>query len=86
MSGTRYFPVAAKRRDTMRDTATVTVMALVSGLVVVGRYAPWPLSADIFGGMTDLALTEVRIVAQFYPEAADGDHGKHEQDDVQPAI
>jgi len=36
--------------------------------------------------MTDLALTEVRIVAQFYPEAADGDHGKHEQDDVQPAI
>ena len=47
MSGTRYFPVAAKRRDTMRDTATVTVMALVSGLVVVGRYAPWPLSADI---------------------------------------
>ena len=43
MSGTRYFPVASKQRD----TATVTVMALVSGLVVVGRYAPWPLSADI---------------------------------------
>ena len=36
--------------------------------------------------MTDLALIEVRIVAQFYPEPADGDHVKHEQDDVQPAI
>ena len=30
--------------------------------------------------MTDVALTEVRRVAQFYPEPADGDHEKHEQE------
>ena len=36
--------------------------------------------------MTDLALIEVRIVAQLYLEPAHGDHRKHEQDDVQLAI
>ena len=47
---------------------------------------PGHLAPAYHQSMTDLALTEVRIVAQFYPEPADGDHEKHEQDDVQPAI
>ena len=44
---------------------------------------PGHLAPTYHQSMTDLALTEVRIVAQFYPEHANGDHGKHEQDDVQ---
>ena len=47
---------------------------------------PGHLAPTYHQSMTDLALIEVRIVAQSYPEPADGDHGKHEQDDVQPAI
>ena len=47
---------------------------------------PGHLAPTYHQSMTDLALIEVWIVAQFYPEAADGDHVKHEQDDVQPAI
>ena len=46
---------------------------------------PGHLAPTYHQSMTDLALIEVRIVAQFYPEPADGDHVKHvEQDDVQP--
>ena len=47
---------------------------------------PGHLAPTYHQSMTDLALIEVRIVAQLHPEPADRDHGKHEQDGVQPAI
>ena len=47
---------------------------------------PGHLASTCHQSMTDLALIEVRIVAQLHLEPADRDHGKHEQDDVQPAI